>query len=45
MIEPPFSAILSLRWQCQLLGISRSSLYYQQREWLAEDLVLMRLID
>lgn len=45
MIEPPSPATPSLRRQCQLLGISRSSLYYQRRELLAEDLMLMRLID
>jgi len=45
MIEPSSSDNPSLRRQCQLLGISRSSLYYQRRELLAEDLMLMRLID
>ena len=45
LIEPPSSDNPSLRRQCQLLGISRSSLYYQRRELLAEDLMLMRLID
>ncbi|MBZ5875249.1 IS3 family transposase [Chromohalobacter salexigens] len=45
MIEPSTPDTPSLRRQCQLLGISRSSLYYQRREWLAEDLALMRLID
>lgn len=45
MIEPLSPVIPSLRRQCQLLSISRSSLYYQPRNWLAEDLVLMRLID
>lgn len=46
LIEPPSSDTPSLRRQCQLLGISRSSLYYQRRELLAENLLeLMRLID
>jgi putative transposase len=45
MIEPPTPDTPSLPRQCQLLGISRSSLYYQRREWLADDLALMRLID
>jgi putative transposase len=45
MVEPPSPATPSLRRQCQLLGISRSSPYYQHRELLAEDLMLMRLID
>lgn len=45
MFEPPSSATPSLRRQCQLLCISRSSLYYLHRALLAEDLRLMRLID
>ncbi|SEK48628.1 IS3 family transposase [Halomonas daqiaonensis] len=45
MIVPPSPATPSQRRQCQLLVIGRSSLHYQQREWLTEDLVLMRLID
>ncbi len=40
LIEPPSYDTPSLRRQCQLLGISRSSLYYQRRELLAEDLML-----
>jgi putative transposase len=36
---------LSLTRQCQLLGLSRSSLYYQPATDNTEDLVLMALID
>ena len=36
---------LSLKGQCQLLGISRSGLYYQPRPVSDKDLDLMRLID
>ena len=36
---------LSLSRQCKLLGLSRSSIYYQKRLINNEDLVLMRLID
>src|SRR3954467_10205593 len=36
---------LSLTRQCQLLGISRSSLYYQPANDNTEDLALMALID
>ena len=36
---------LSLTRQCSLLGISRSSAYYQSRPIKAKDLELMRLID
>jgi len=36
---------LSLKGQCQLLGISRSSIYYQPRPVSDKDLELMRLID
>lgn len=43
LIKPQASDV-SLRRQCQLLGISRSSVYYQRRGMRAEDL-LMRLID
>lgn len=36
---------LSVRQQCRLLGLSRSSLYYQARLPAEEDLRLMRLLD
>src|SRR5213082_1456771 len=36
---------LSVRRQCELLGLSRSSLYYEPAAEAAEDLRLMRLID
>jgi len=36
---------LSLKGQCQLLGISRSSMYYQPKPVSDEDLELMRAID
>jgi putative transposase len=36
---------ISVRHQCELLGLSRSSLYYQPVEVSAEDLMLMRRID
>lgn len=36
---------VSLSRQCQLLGLSRSSIYYRPREASAEDLELMQLID
>jgi putative transposase len=36
---------LSLRRQCELLGLSRSSLYYEPAPEAAENLELMRLID
>ncbi|WP_153636337.1 IS3 family transposase [Cobetia sp. AM6] len=44
MVEPQAPGI-SLRRQCQLLGISRSSMYYQRKALRAYDLELMRLID
>jgi putative transposase len=36
---------LSVRRQCELLGLSRSSLYYEPAAQTAEDLRLMQLID
>jgi len=36
---------LSVRRQCELLGLSRSSLYYEPAAQTAEDLRLMRLLD
>jgi putative transposase len=44
MIEPDHPA-LSVRRQCELLGLSRSSLYYEPGGAAAEDLRLMRRID
>jgi putative transposase len=38
-------AQLSVRRQCELLGLSRSSLYYEPAEESAENLRLMRLLD
>ena len=36
---------LSLRRQCQLIGVSRSSAYYKPSPLKAEDLEIMRVID
>ena len=36
---------ISIRRQCELLGVNRSSLYYQPRGESEESLLLMRLID
>ena len=36
---------MSVRRQCALLGLSRSSLYYEPAGETSEDLRLMRLID
>ena len=44
MIQPGKGAP-SLARQCELLGISRSTHYYQPKPPLASDLELMRLID
>ena len=38
-------AVLPIVKQCQLLGVSRSSVYYQPRNVSDEDLTLMRLLD
>lgn len=43
MMEPNHP--VSLRRQCQMLGISRSTVYYHPRPVSAEDLELMRLMD
>jgi putative transposase len=43
MVEP--GAELSIRRQCELLGISRSGLYYEPVATSAEELALMRRID
>ncbi|MGQ9663491.1 MAG: IS3 family transposase, partial [Kiritimatiellia bacterium] len=44
MVELAHPAI-SMRRQCELLGVSRSGLYYQARGESRENLMLMRLID
>jgi putative transposase len=44
LIEPDHPA-LSVRRQCELLGLSRSSLYYEPAPETPENLRLMRLID
>ncbi len=44
LIEPGPPA-LSVRRQCELLGLSRSSPYYEPAGETAENLRLMRLID
>jgi putative transposase len=44
LVEPGHPA-LSVRRQCELLGLSRSSLYFEPGGVSAEDLRLMRLID
>ena len=36
---------LSMRWQCELLGVNRSSLYYEPVEPDGEQLALMRRMD
>jgi putative transposase len=44
LIEPGHAAV-SIRRQCALLGLSRSSLYYEPAEETSENLRLMRLLD
>ena len=44
LVEPHHPRVSIVR-QCRLLGVSRSSVYYQSRKDLAEELELMRLID
>ena len=44
LVEPGHPA-LSVRRQCELLGLSRSSLYYEPGGEAAEDLRLMRRVD
>jgi putative transposase len=44
MIEPGHPTI-SMRRQCELIGLGRSSLYYQPTSETAFNLKLMRLID
>ncbi len=43
LVEP--NASPSMRWQCELLGVNRSSLYYNPVEPDADALALMRQID
>lgn len=43
LLEP--EGVLSLRHQCELLALCRSSLYYQRAPVSATDLLLMNLID
>jgi len=44
LIDPEHKA-LSVRRQCELLGLPRSTLYYQPASETAENLALMRLLD
>jgi putative transposase len=44
LIEPDHPQI-SIAWQCELVGLSRSSFYYGAQEESAENLYLMRLLD
>jgi putative transposase len=44
MIDPDHET-LSIRRQCELLGLNRSTLYYEPKPASDEDLVLMRRID
>lgn len=44
LIEPGHSA-LSIRRQCELLGVPRSSFYFEPAEESPENLALMRIID
>jgi putative transposase len=44
LVEPGHPE-LSVRRQCELLGLSRSSLYYQPAAETADNLRLMRLLD
>ena len=41
----PSEPKLSLKEQCQLLGINRSSYYYQAKKPKEEEAVLLRLLD
>jgi len=45
MLIDPSHPELSVRRQCELLGLSRSTLYYEPATETAENLALMRLID
>ena len=44
LVEPAHARI-SVRRQCELLGLNRSSFYYEPAKETAENLCLMRLID
>lgn len=44
MIDPDSDSI-SVRRQCELIGLSRASLYYEPTQESAENLLLMRLLD
>jgi putative transposase len=44
LVEPDHGEI-SIRRQCELLGVSRASWYYEQAGESEENLRLMRLID
>lgn len=41
----PFHSQLSIRQQCQLLGVSRAAYYYEPAQASADNLLLMRLLD
>lgn len=43
MVDP--SSPISIRRQCDLLSVSRSSLYYESCEESVENLEIMRLMD
>lgn len=44
LVEPDYAEI-SIRRQCELLGVSRASWYYEPAGESEENLRLMRLID
>jgi len=44
MIEQDNDSI-SVRRQCELIGLSRASLYYEPAQESAENLLMMRLLD
>lgn len=45
LIEREENAALSVRQQCELLGLNRSTLYYDPVPWNDDDLRLMNMID
>jgi putative transposase len=45
LIEREENSALSVRQQCELLGLNRSTLYYEQVPWNEDDLRLMNEID
>ncbi len=45
LIEREENSALSVRQQCELLGLNRSTLYYEPVPWNDSDLQLMNLID